>query len=107
MDEDRLAKLPKWARDEITLQARRVADLQKRVELLTDGNPGSPVVARPYGGPPQTLDPKDVIRFRVGGQHSDYIDVRFVSGNSVEVSAGRQLVIEPRITNIIVVRSAP
>lgn len=77
---ERLAKLPKWARDLIGFQAMRLKEAEATIDVQR-GDKKSRVMADPWHGgavkgtPRSYLKDDDTIRFQLGDAWMDHMDV--------------------------------
>jgi hypothetical protein len=105
MDEKRdVSKLPRWAAQHIDKLEKDVAYWK---ELATAGPDNSDTFVSWPMDHPKPLGAGYNIRFVTGPSHGDYIEVRNQQDGSVEVrTAWNAMVVEPKASNTIVVRSA-
>lgn len=111
--DNQLARLPKWAEQEIRRLRRQLDDTQVQAHLLDE--PGdTPVTWRDLGDqPPQRhgLHPHSVIEFVFArddkGYRTAWADVAFTFDDGkryIRVMASQGLVILPQVTNCILIR---
>ena len=111
--EDRIAKLPEWARDHINrlaqsleLAKRALSEFEDRQswsavsydELVCENVKGGPTTRTAYL---QTTN----VEFQLGnkGDHRSSVDVRIVDGE-LRISAGGRIVLTPQAANCIVLK---
>ena len=84
-----MGRLPKWARNRIEDQDRKIAELTRQVNLLSEGPADSDVIQHDYVYPPRPLGRGVIIRFLMADgeyievQHgkNGYLELRGSSGN--------------------------
>jgi hypothetical protein len=114
-DEQQLARLPRWARSEISQLRHRVADLEAR---LGNGVPPAWIEVDPFGD--RIGIPKgETVRFHADGEgagergHRSGVDVRLRSGASmfdvdgyaIEVMGEGPLVVRPQSGNLVYIEA--
>ena len=114
---DRLAKLPVWAQKEISQLRARVEELEEHVSALMGEMPKEPIAVRNIFAEtpvPVAWGPRDTISFSSTGEpfgEINYpiegaISVRAVNGALELLALNGMLVIEPRTSNIIRLRTS-
>lgn len=107
--DERFDKLPKWARDSVLLLERRYYELNKRIaEYETEATEATLIRLVGYGQPDTTLPDRSTVRFKIGPNYEEYIDVGFEYDDTLAskgkivglcVRAGNKIYIEPQAAN--------
>jgi hypothetical protein len=103
----RLQSLPKWVRNRLEVQDRRIADLTRRVAELSEGSARSDTAVNGQGVyPDRELGMSAIIRFRLPGGtieaaiQGDYLNIR----NTGAGGESQALVVQPQISNVVRIR---
>lgn len=107
MSDDRIDRLPRWARDLIAERDREITRQASIISELRGENPGI-AVRDPYGdATPVAFDQHDGIRFALRGEFDhhgrDWIEIRRRRDGEVEVSGSGVLAVTPQVSNVITV----
>ena len=116
MPDRRLAKLPVWAQDEISRLRARVSELEEHVSALTGEMPKEPVAVRNIYAEnpvPVAWGPYEAISFSSTGEPFNeirsvtegVISARVVNGALELMAHDGTLVVEPRASNVVRVRT--
>jgi hypothetical protein len=112
MEQDpREDKLPKWAQDQLATLRRKVTDAERRAEeaRLASGPEDSDTFLHPHDEIPVRLGRGEPVRFQLGENYFDYLDVRIKrdrrDGPYLELmSGGGVLALRPQVSNVVRVR---
>ena len=86
--DDRLARLPKWARAEIAALHRKVHDMKRELvakrgdETRVQVDPHSGLINDTDRGPRLYLSDHDTVRFQLGDSWQDHIDVHLIKNHN-------------------------
>lgn len=99
MDDDRMAKLPKWARDAFMSMERELERLRKQVYPEGEAWCFLPRDVPIAFGAPSSYDG---VRFKRGADSRDFFYVKLSKdGSSIRINASHGLLIAPHVTNSI------
>lgn len=112
-DPDKLARLPKWARDYITGAEGHIVRLESQRDALA-GSPEGRIVVTGHqlinGVRPVVPDDRDQITWRLGQRHDD-VSVSYTPASEsadslpcVTIQTGHSMVIRPHSSNVISLR---
>jgi hypothetical protein len=111
--DERFSKLPKWARDSVTLLEGRYRDVCARLrEYEVDATAHTPIRIVGYGRPDSALPNRSTIRFQIGQHREECIEVCFEYESvrtrenpvGVAVRSGGRVYIEPQASNVVVAK---
>jgi hypothetical protein len=102
MSDERIAKLPRWAREHIDSLDRKIADLEAGI-AKRNGETGTGFVTVDHWRTPITLPDESRIRWRY--DHHTWVDARDDDG-TLQIMGSTQLIVYPHVTNVIRVRLA-
>ena len=103
MDDNKLAKLPKWAQDQIGQDSQKIAIFERDIAVLKRDYPdnGVRVMTDPIGDNNIPLPTGWPIRFDIGREHVD-VYLKETGGELNLVAQGsRELIILPEASNFI------
>lgn len=100
IDEERVAKLPTWARKLIEHQQQRLRQAGKAFDEVAGQIGETNVEANPNDHTRFCLREHTTVRFKVGAR--GYIDVRHADGR-VQIMGNTSMVIHPQVSNVIIV----
>lgn len=100
----RIAKLPKWAQEELRDLQRLSSEALEALDELRAGKYGddnTDTLADPYGDTPLKLRKGEVIEFRLGYGQSDVVRARVDQYGVLELNGGAVLAVHPRAANVV------
>ncbi|MGZ0151888.1 DUF7239 family protein [Kribbella sp. WER1] len=103
MTDDREARLPKWARQELATLRRINREVTEHLAAATI-SPGTRIVTEPYSsyGPKPVGGYNDNVRFytaKLDGR--DWFDVRLNDDNSITLMGSEGLYVKPQSGNVV------
>lgn len=101
--DEQMAKLPKWAQDEMKRLEMRNRELQDKVAALTDAPP-SPVGWSDGIHEANNLPPRARVIFKQGEEWDETIEVSMTQRGDVEVRSARAILIKPVAGNVVIAR---
>jgi hypothetical protein len=113
-DPDKLARLPKWARDHITGAEAHIVHLEGRRDALAGSPEGRIVVVGNEfidGFRPAVPNDFDTVTWRLDPNSRDHVSVSYTPASEspdslpcVTIRTGRRLVLRPHMSNVISLR---
>jgi hypothetical protein len=114
LDPERVARLPKWARDHISQAGAHIVYLEVQRDALAGSPEGRIVVvghALLNGLRPAVPDDLDAVTWRLQEPLDDHVVVRYSPASQshdslpgVTIQTGRRMVVHPHASNVISVR---
>lgn len=97
-------KLPKWARDVLRELRRENRRLRGHLEANNSRYDGRVKQGGVMGGDPVFFDSKVPVRFVVGEEHDQWVDVSISDKGKVDIRAGYPFYFRPEASNVISVK---
>jgi hypothetical protein len=102
--QDKRARLPKWARDEMAVLEMRLREARAEIAAYAAGPDGSDTIAQPYDDHPHMLGMSPLVRFMLGPEASRHaLDVKIDGDQIVLRSLSGRLAVTPSSSNSIYV----
>ena len=100
----RIAKLPKWAQEELRSLERDLGVALDELEDLREGKYGdadTDTVADPYADAPLKLKKGETIEYRLGYDRGAVIRARVDQYGILELNGGQAIAVHPRAANAV------